>query len=134
MTATATDNVELVRGLYDAFNQGDLDTVLVGMADDITWTEPEGDSLFGGTYRTPDEVRTNVFLPAVEEYDDFTVTPKRFIDGGDSVVVEGVFAGTSKAGKPFEIPFAHVNEVQNGKLTRFTNYEDTALSQQTRDA
>ncbi|GAA0238889.1 nuclear transport factor 2 family protein [Haladaptatus pallidirubidus] len=134
MAATATDNVELVRGIYDAFNQGDLDTVLASMADDVTWVEPEGDPLFGGTYQTPDDVRTHVFIPALEEYDDFTVTPNRFIDGSDTVVVEGVFTGTSKAGTPFELPFAHVCDVQDGKLTRFTNYEDTALSQQTREA
>ncbi|WP_266081974.1 nuclear transport factor 2 family protein [Haladaptatus caseinilyticus] len=133
MAATATDNVELVRGIYESFNQGDLDDVLARMADDVTWIEPEGDPLFGGTYRTPDDVRTHVFIPAVEEYDDFTVTPERFIDGGDTVVVEGIFTGTSKAGTPFELPFAHVCDVRDGKITRFANYEDTALSQQTRE-
>ncbi|RBI62354.1 hypothetical protein DMJ13_10800 [halophilic archaeon] len=131
---TATDNVELVRGIYDRFNQGDLDTVLEKMADDVTWVEPEGDPLFGGTYHSPEEVRTNVFVPANEEYDDFTVTPERFIDGGATVVVEGKFTGTSKAGTSFELPFAHVCDVQDGKITHFTNYEDTALSQQTREA
>lgn len=131
---TTTDNVELVRGIYDAFNQGDLDTVLEKMADDVTWVEPEGDPLFGGTYHTPEEVRRNVFIPANEEYDDFTVTPERFIHGGDTVVVEGNFTGTSKAGTSFELPFAHVCDVHDGKVTHFTNYEDTALSQQTREA
>lgn len=134
MAATAKDNVELVEGLYDAFNRGDIDTVLAGMADDVTWIEPAGDPVFGGTYHGPAAVAENVFLTANEEYEDFVVTPDRLIDGGDTVVVEGHFTGSMQSGADFEVPFVHVADVADGKLARFANYTDTATFQQKRDA
>ena len=41
-------NVETVETVYESFNEGDLESALATMADDVEWTEPEG-SFFGGT-------------------------------------------------------------------------------------
>ncbi|WP_435362140.1 nuclear transport factor 2 family protein [Haloarchaeobius sp. DFWS5] len=120
-------NVEIVRGLYDPFNEGDLETVLAAMADDIEWTEPAG-CTSGGTYVGPDEIREKVFEVSMREFDPFVVEPERFIDGGDTVVVLGVFHATTQ-GTEIESPFAHVLELKDGKVTRFENYTDTALWQ-----
>ena len=35
-------NVDVMRGLYDAFSQGDIPTVLGGMDPNIEWREAEG--------------------------------------------------------------------------------------------
>lgn len=134
MAATANDNTELVEGLYEAFNQGDIEAVLAGMADDVTWIEPAGDSVFGGTYHGPDEVAENVFMVANEVYDNFAVTPDRLIDGGATVVVEGQFTSRMPSDADFEIPFVHVADVADSTLTRFANYTNTARFQQLRNA
>lgn len=130
MAATQQSNVEIVEQLYDAFNQGDLETVMAGFADDITWTEPEGSPLGGGTYHGRDAVMQNAFAPLDELYETFEASVDRFIDGGDTIVAEGTQRGTMSDGTVHEIPAAHIMDLKNGKVQQFTSYEDTALGQQ----
>lgn len=130
MAATQKTNVEMMEQLYTAFNQGDIETVLDGMAADITWIEPEGSEVFGGEYHGPEAVLEHVFAPTNEDYDRFEVRPDRFIDGGDTVVVEGVFTIAITAGNDFEIPFVQVVDLKDGKIQHFRNYADTAVFNQ----
>jgi ketosteroid isomerase-like protein len=119
-------NVEIVAEMYDAFNARDTQRVLGRMAADVKWTEPAG-SPFGGTFNGPEAVLHGVFRPARKLYDPFEVAPGRFVDAGDTVVVEGEFHGTTQDGREIVSPFAHVWEVENGEIVRMQNYTDTAL-------
>lgn len=130
MAATQKTNVEITEQIYTAFNQGDIETVLDGMAADVTWIEPEGSEVSSGEYHSPESVLEHVFAPTNEEYDQFEVRPNRFIDGGDTVVVEGVFKIAITAGNDFDIPFAHVVDLKDGKIQQFRNYADTAVFNQ----
>lgn len=123
---TSTQSGDFVKGLYEAFNRGDIETVLDGLSDDITWTEPEGHPL-SSTHHGPNGVLEGVFAPVEEHFDHFDVRPERFIERDDVVVVEGEIRATSKAGRDTSIQFAHICEVQSGELTQFTSYVDTAL-------
>jgi uncharacterized protein len=50
----ATDNVESVKGLYKAFANGDVPTVLAAMDDTIEWSEAEGNPYYlGHPFGTP---------------------------------------------------------------------------------
>lgn len=130
-STAAKSNVELVQGVYDAFNEGDIDTPMATMDEDIEWTEPEGD-IYGGTYHGPEEVLENVFTPCLEDFEDFQVDTNKFIDGGDTIVVLGTFHGMHRtSGKPLAVPFAHVCELEDGRMTRFIDYLDTVLWQKT---
>ena len=132
--AAAKSNVELVQRVYDAFNEGDIDTPMATMAEDIKWIEPEGD-IYGGTYHGPEEVLENVFTPCLEDFEDFQVDTDEFIDGGDTIVVLGTFNGMHRtSGKPLAVPFAHVCELENGRMTRFIDYLDTVLWNETYEA
>jgi ketosteroid isomerase-like protein len=124
MAAVQQSNVEIVQGLYEAFNEQDIDGALGPMADDIEWVEPEG-FFIGGTYHSPDEVLENVFQPSLEEYDEFAVEPDQYLDAGDTVVVLGTFRATSESDERTESRFAHVYELHDGHITRFENYTDT---------
>jgi ketosteroid isomerase-like protein len=127
-------NVEIMEGAYEAFNAGEIDDVLAVMADDIEWVEPEGDP-YGGTYHGPDAVRENIFGRSMEDFEELMVGTERFLDCGDAVVVLGTFRGTVKAtGTSITTPFAHVCELEDGRLTRFVNYTDTAIWQQAFEA
>ncbi|WP_222914749.1 nuclear transport factor 2 family protein [Natrinema sp. SYSU A 869] len=128
MAVTPQSNVEIVQGVYDGFNEGDIDSVLAIMANDIEWTEPDG-SPFPGTYQSPTAVLENVFQPAMGEFKTFRVEPNQFIDGDDTVVALGMFRVTTEADEQIESPFAHVYELRDSQITRFVNYTDTALWQ-----
>ena len=120
------DNIALVRNLYEAFNRGDVPTVLAGFADDIEWNEAEG-MPYGGQYHGPEAVRENVFGPVTNDFDDFSVTPEEIFADGDRVVVLTTHKGTAKeSGNKLSMPAAHVWTVRDGKVTYFRLLADSA--------
>lgn len=122
-------NGEAVRGVYEAFAKGDIQTVLDFLSPDVRWTEAEGFP-YGGTYTGPDAVLRGVFMRLGTEWDGFSAVPDEFVDGGDTVVALGTYGGTYKAtGKSFRADFAHVWKVREGKAVGFTQYVDTLLVQ-----
>lgn len=122
----SAENLDIMRRGYEAFNRGDIDTVLGLMDENIEWHEPEV-APYGGTHRGPEQVVQNVFQPVVEDYDDFQVVTEKLLDADDHVVALGRFQGTAKAtGITLDAPFAHVWVLRGGKMTFFQNYTDTA--------
>ncbi len=125
MATQQQNNVELVRERYEAFNQRDLDAVVEIFDDDIEWSTPEG-YRYGGTYHGTEEVGT-FFERAFSDIEDLTLDVDRFIDGGETVVVEGTLQGqAAETGRTLDIPFAHVIDILDGKVTRFQEFADTA--------
>ncbi|WP_227353325.1 nuclear transport factor 2 family protein [Haladaptatus salinisoli] len=123
-SAAAKSNVRIVEDTYEAFNDGDIDTVLSSMADDIEWVEPEG-SPYGDVHRGPEAVLENVFQPCLEDFADFRVETDRFIDGDDIIVVLGTFRGTNReTDKELDVPYAHVCELEDGRMSRFVDYSN----------
>jgi uncharacterized protein len=118
-------NIESVRGLYEAFGRGDVPGVLGAMTDDMEWHEAEG-MPYGGVYRGGEEIAQNVFGPIVEDIPDFAVTPEEFIASGSKVAVVVRYSGTAKAtGNTLNLPAVHVWDVRDGKVSRFRQFIDT---------
>lgn len=115
-------NVEIVRGGYEAFDRGDIPAVLAIFADDIEWYAPD-ELPDGGTYRGPQGV-AQFFGVLPTHYQELRVEPDRFLDAGDGVVVEGHHRGTI-GGVAFEVGFAHVWTLREGRAVRFREYMDT---------
>jgi ketosteroid isomerase-like protein len=69
-------NVELVRGVYDAFARGDVDAVFAAMTPEIEWDESEG-MPYGGVYHGRDAIVANVFRPSLADVEGFTADPTR---------------------------------------------------------
>jgi hypothetical protein len=122
------ENVNILRQGYEAFNRGDIDTVMGIMDPNIEWQEPDVEGLPArGTHHGPEAVANNVFGSVVENWDDFQAVPEEFLDAGERVVVLGRFQGRGKAtGGTLDAPFAHVWTLRDGKLVHFRNYTDTA--------
>lgn len=120
-------NVEIVRDLYESFAEGDFDAVVDTWAPDIELVEPEG-MVGSGTFRGAAEILENDFSGLATEWTAVSVIPERFIDGGDSVVALIRWSGTNVAtGKSTEFRGAHVFDLENGRITRWTSYADSAL-------
>jgi uncharacterized protein len=74
-----------------------------------------------------DAVLNNLFMRLGAEWDGFAVHPKTFHDAGNSVIVEVRYSGTYKAiGRSMDAQVCHVWDLEDGKLTRFQQYIDTA--------
>lgn len=123
----STENLETVEGTYESFAAGDVEAVLETFAPDITWVEAEGGP-YGGTYEGPEAIVEHVFGPLGTEWDPFRVEPDRFVHDGSTVVSTGTYSGThGETGESFEAPFAHVWDLEDGRIVRFQQYVDTAL-------
>jgi ketosteroid isomerase-like protein len=121
-------NIDIIKGLYASFAKGDVPAVLGAMNPHIRWTEAEG-FIYGGEYVGPEAILQNVFMKFATEWDGFTVTPDKFIDGGEEVVVLGKYSGTFLAtGKTMTVPFAHVWTIgDDSRVSNFIQFTDTAL-------
>ena len=122
-------NLELARSLYEAFGTGDVAAILAAFDPDIEWREAESNPYQpdGSPWRGGDAIMENLFVKLITDWDGFTVTPKEIHDAGDTVVIEGRYNGTHNAtGKRLDAQFCHVARIQNGKITSFQQYTDTA--------
>ncbi len=120
-------NSDIVKGLYAAFGKGDVPAVLGAFDPGIQWNEAEN-FLYAdrNPYVGPQAVAEGVFQRIVSDVDGFTVAPEHFIDGGDTIVVEGRYRGTMKStGTRVDAQFAHVWHLRDGKVIRFQQYTDT---------
>lgn len=128
--STVRGNVEIVRGLYESFADGDIDAVVDTWAPDVELIESEG--LIGsGTFRGADAIVENVFDGMANDWTDVTVTPERYIDGGETVVALVTWSGTNvETGTSTEFEAAHVFDLEDGRIARWTSYADSALFNQ----
>lgn len=119
----SAQNVEVVRAAYDAFIQGDLETVAGHFAADAEWETPDTLPL-GGLVRGRDAVISN-FAQLPNYWSSFSVEPKEFIDAGDHVIVTGVQSATGPGGS-FESRYLHLFTLGGGKVVRGEFIGDTA--------
>lgn len=121
-------NVQAIRGLYDAFNRGDLDALERGFSRNILWNEAES-SLYaaGNPNRSFAAIRDNVFMPIGRDFDQFRCDVEQLLDAGDTVIGTGRYRGKCKAtGKTLAAQFCHVIHVDSlGKLDGLQEYCDT---------
>jgi ketosteroid isomerase-like protein len=120
-----SDNIALVRSLYEAFNRGDAETVLGAFDENIEWYEAEG-MPYGGLHVGPQAVAEKVFGPVVDDVDGFSVTPDEAYSDGDEVVMVVTYRGTAKeSGNELDNPAVHAWTVRDGKIARFRHFMDT---------
>ena len=121
------ENVQLIRGLYEAFGKGDVSTVLGKMDEDIEWREAENFIYADrNPYVGPQAVLDGVLVRLGAEWHAFTVTPEEWLDAGNHVVVLGTYTGAHKAtGRAVRAQFAHVWAVKGSRVLRFQQYTDT---------
>lgn len=70
----------------------------------------------------------NALIPQLEKLaGPPTPTPLNLIAEGDTVVIQWVGKGTTKAGQPYNNSYCYVVHMESGKVTRGTAYLDTEL-------
>jgi uncharacterized protein len=80
------ENVEIVRGIYDALDSEDVGLALSAIDPEVVWdlsnhSWPGDDQYFGH------EGIVEVLSEWMGAFEDYTIKPERFIDAGDRVVV-----------------------------------------------
>ncbi len=121
------ENVQVVRGIYEAFAEGDVPAVLEKMDQSIEWNEAENHVYADlNPYVGPQAILDGLFTRLGSEWEGFTVAPEEFLDAGDRVVVLGTYSGMYEAtGRDVRAQFAHIWGVREGRVESFQQYTDT---------
>jgi ketosteroid isomerase-like protein len=118
-------NVDIIKRLYKAFEEGDIDAVFEVLDPNIEWIEADGIP-YAGRFVGYDAIRDGVFAKIGAEWDNFTAEVHEFIDGGDVVVTLGTDGGIYKGtGKKMRAPTASVWRLKDGKVIYFRQYIDS---------
>ena len=118
-----SENVELLKRGYEAFNRGDLDAVFELLDPEIEWVNDERVP-FAGTYRGHDELRA-LLRDQQEVFDQLTMEPYEFFETGDHVVVfVRVRARGEASGAALEITIGHLWTISNGKGVRWQGFPE----------
>ena len=119
-----SQNVELVRSAYEAYNRRDVEGVLGCFDQDIDWHVP--DSLAWGDHVRGVEA-VGKFFAGLRPYmgDEHQVAIDGLIDAGDRVVALVRHRGKAPNGEPYDVPSTMVWTVGGGKLTGLYEQLDT---------
>lgn len=123
------DNVRVVQQLYQAMAAGDIPTLMGLVTDDAVLVSPGPADLvpWAGEYHGTDELLKylTVFGQGVETSG---MEVHDLIAQGDKVVVLGRHAGLVRAtGRSYELQWAQVCTLREGKIAAITGYHDTYL-------
>lgn len=121
-------NIDVVQGMYDAFAEGNIEAVLGAMDSTVVWNEAEGFVYADNNpYVGPQAVLEGVFARIGGEWENFSAVPDTLRNLGDNgVLAEGRYNGVYKAnGMSFDAAFAHVWQLNEGKVVSFQQYTDT---------
>jgi ketosteroid isomerase-like protein len=121
-------NTKVIQDAYAAFQRGDIQLLLKSIADNVVWI---------GVYGTGSHVPTSgerrgkaavgEFFNQVAANVKFSrFETKEFIASGDKVVCLGSYTGMTPNNKSFDSDFAMVFTLQNGKVTHFQEFCNSA--------
>lgn len=120
-------NVDIVRGMYESFEKGDVPGVVSELDQNVEWNEAENFIYADrNPYVGPQAVLEGVFMRLGTDWENFTVKTEEWLDAGNRLVVLGIYGGTHKGtGKRVRAQFAHIWSLKEGRVVRFQQYTDT---------
>src|ERR1700712_3618958 len=117
-------NIQTVKDFFAAIGNGDRESLLALVAEDIEWIIPGEDWPLAGTYRG--HAGLAGLLEAASGSMETSTEPREFVAQGDRVLVVGFARGRIKAtNKTFEDDWIFAITVRDGRLTNIREYVDT---------
>ncbi|QPC91731.1 nuclear transport factor 2 family protein [Mesorhizobium sp. INR15] len=120
-------NYEAIKAHYAGSDVGNLAAMMAPITEKTAWTEMAGFP-YAGTYVGPDAIISGVFKRIGEEWEGYSFTLERLVDGGTTIVGLGNYSGVyRKTGKTMAARVVHVWDMADGKAVRFEQFTDTKL-------
>ena len=121
------NNTALIKKVYAAFAQGDIQTILDHLAPDVEWVL-EGPAIIPFAGRRSGISGALEFFEALgSTQQDQKLTTDEFVAQGDQVATVGRYSAVVTAtGKAFDGPVAHFFTIREGRITKFIDITDTA--------
>ncbi len=120
-------NYDAIKAHYAGSDRKDLAAMMAPITAQSAWTEMAGFP-YAGTYVGRDAILAGVFKRIGDEWDGYTFTLEKLVDGDTTVVGIGNYTGTyRKTGKKMAVRVTHVWDMDDGKVVRFEQFTDTKL-------
>jgi len=115
----STQNVELVRTIYERFRSNDVDGALA-LHDPAVEVHDRPEAPDPQVYRRREGVIESLRV-SQDEFQGLDLEPEEFIDAGEEVVVVFRFRGTGReSGVPIDERLAHRWKIRDGRAVRMT--------------
>ena len=121
---TAAEDIDAIRSAYSAWNRGDVNGLLEGMADEVEVVPVLGDVVSADRFCGHEGVR-RWYETVHSTLENFRAEIKDVIEIGDGrYLVKLHFSGHGQAsGAPVALDAAHILTVQGGKAVRLVGYQ-----------
>jgi ketosteroid isomerase-like protein len=121
-----SENSDALKRAYEAFNNGDIDTIREILADDVRWEGPNTEGVpMSGTHEGADQVLQA--LGAIGgDFENFHVSPDELVEEGETIVVLSHIDAKTKSGNEIKLPGVEVWRMSGGKANRVQTIADTA--------
>ncbi len=117
------EHVELVRRKYEAWNRGDIETLIALTHPDFQWVEPP--EIVGATNGSGRKEYERYLRSFYEVWEEFRWEPEEFRSAGDLLVVHVREIGRGKlSGALVQQRFVHVWTIRDGRSVRMERYVD----------
>ncbi|MBA2443000.1 MAG: nuclear transport factor 2 family protein [Rubrobacter sp.] len=123
-----SENVAIVREVYEAFNRGDLPAVWSLMDPGVSLVGPPVSRMpYTGFHSGPRSVTVALFRYEADLWKEFRAVPESFLYTDESVVVLGRFQAVGReSGETICIPFFHECSLCGGRIDRVHSYPAAA--------
>ena len=121
-------NKELLKKFYEAFKNNDMKVISQLCDESLEWNTLKG-MPHGGKYVGLKAIFEDYFPNMLSNFKEFHAIPEEYIESEGYVTVIGRYAGISKIGKEFVVPFSHVYKIHEHKIKQFRQYTDTKTIQ-----
>lgn len=117
------ENVEILRGGFEAFAQGDVEAVLDRLDPDVEWSAAIAPILGVTTVHGKTALRKFLVHDLQDGFDDFRAEPLSFEDYGDTVLVLTRYSGRGTAsGVEIEQTFHSIYVFRDGAIVKMRDY------------
>ena len=121
------ENKKLVADAWQAVSDGDVDSFLNALADDVSWTF-FGTHRFAGTFSGKQSLLADLFGPLHDVLDGgIKVKINTITAEEDRVIIEVKGEAKSKSGEPYNNDYCIVVTCRDGKISEVREYLDSEL-------
>lgn len=121
-----SENSDALKRGYEAFNNGDVETVSRLFADEARWVGPQTDGLpMSGIHRGKEAV-LQALGSIGGQFERFHIDPDQIVENGETLVVLSLLDGMTKSGNDVKLPGVEVWQMRGGKAHRVQSLVDTA--------
>ena len=122
---TPAQNKQLVHYVFTELAEGNSQPLVAHLADDVRWVIT-GRSAWSQTWVSKEAVIQNLFGLLRERIAGrIRIVPKQLVADGDTVVVEGRGANTTREGKAYDNSYCWVIRLEDGQIKELREYADT---------